>query len=295
MLEHGTSLQALYKYGKDILIQAGIDDARTDAWLLMEHVMGISRSYYFVHREDEADPVLARQYTELVKKRSAHTPLQYLTGEAWFYGNCFFVSPDVLIPRQDTENLVEEAERHLQSGMRILDMCTGSGCILLSLLKNHPDVSGTGTDLSDSALAVARINRSRLHVSEDRAAFFQGNLFDAVPPDMQFDMILSNPPYIASDVIPALDPEVRDHEPRLALDGRNDGLFFEEKIAEAARQYFHADRECWLFLEIGYDQGMKMCESLKRLGYANVRILKDFGGNDRIACGSYRIGQKGVI
>ncbi|MGN0362917.1 MAG: peptide chain release factor N(5)-glutamine methyltransferase [Bilifractor sp.] len=285
---HRTSFQTLYAYGKELLIKADIADAATDAWLLMEYVMGISHSYFFVHREDPVGPVPAGKYIALVQKRSAHVPLQYLTREAWFFGNCFYVTPDVLIPRQDTENLVEEADRHLQSGMRILDMCTGSGCILLSLLKRHPDVSGTGADLSEAALSVARVNRERLHISETRAGFFQGDLFDAIPSGEKYDMILSNPPYIASDVIPGLDPEVRDHEPHIALDGQKDGLYFEEKIADAARQYFCADRECWIFLEIGYDQGRRMDGVLRRLGYQNVHILKDFGGNDRIACGSYQ-------
>ncbi len=282
------SFRSWYLHGVSQLSASGIDDAKTDAWLLMEYAAGISHSWYLLHREEPMHPDAAAKYERLLTERSRHIPLQYLTGQAWFYGNCFSVTPAVLIPRQDTETLVEEAEKVLKSGMHILDMCTGSGCILLSLLKENPEVTGTGADLSPEALNVARANRKALDIPDERAAFCCGDLFTALPSEEEYDMILSNPPYIRTDVIAGLEPEVRDHEPFQALDGHENGLYFEEKIADEARQHFRRGSDGYLFLEIGYDQGSDMRRTLERLGYRNIRVTKDLGGNDRVAGGTFR-------
>lgn len=281
------SFRDWYHYGIRMLSASGIADSETDGWLLMEHAAGITRSWYLLHGEEPLPADAAAEYSRLLTERSRHIPLQYLTGKAWFYGNCFSVSPAVLIPRQDTETLVEEAEKVLESGWHILDMCTGSGCILLSLLKKCPDVTGTGTDLSPEALDIARKNRNALDIPEDRAVFYCGDLFEALPAGEEYDVILSNPPYIRTEVIAGLDPEVRDHEPHQALDGHEDGLYFEEKIADEARRHFRKGQKGYLFLEIGYDQGTDIQRILERLGYHDIRITKDLGGNDRVAGGCY--------
>ena len=276
-----------YHYGIRLLSASGIADAKTDVWLLMEHATGITRSWYLLHGDESMPADAAAEYSRLLTERGRRIPLQYLTGQAWFYGNCFSVSPAVLIPRQDTETLVEEAAGILETGWHILDMCTGSGCILLSLLKSCPNVTGTGTDLSPEALDIARKNRRALGVQEDRAVFYCGDLFEALPAGEEYDVILSNPPYIPTGVIDGLDPEVRDHEPYQALDGHEDGLYFEEKIAEEARRHFRKGQKGYLFLEIGYDQGTDIRRILERLGYHDICITKDLGGNDRVAGGRY--------
>ena len=239
------------------LQKQGVEEARQDAWLLLEHVCGISHSTYFVHSEDEMPKEQQEQYEALVRKRGEHIPLQQLTGEAWFYGIPFFVNEHVLIPRQDTEILVEEALRGLPKDARILDLCTGSGCILISLLVTREDCTGIGADLSEKAL------------QGGRASFVKSNLFENI--EGTFDVIASNPPYIRTDVIETLMPEVRDHEPRMALDGSADGLVFYRKITEQAGSYLKEGGK--LCFEIGYDQG------------DDVQVLKDLAGLDRVVTG----------
>jgi release factor glutamine methyltransferase len=211
----------------------------------------------------------------------------------------FVVSRDVLIPEQDTENLVEEALRHLEDGSRILDLCTGSGCILLSLLHYSNDCVGVGTDISSPALQIAMQNADSLGLS-DRAMWLQGDLFEALPgtsgstsgseegiadndfsrPE-KYDMIIANPPYIRTDVIETLAPEVRCAEPRLALDGGEDGLdFYRRIIREAPAHMVIGGR---IMLEIGYDQAAEVTALLQEAGYYGIEVIRDYGGNDRIA------------
>ena len=214
---------------------------------------------------DPMDDAAAESFQLYLKKRLEHIPVQQITGEAWFCGYSFYVTEDVLIPRQEV--LIEEALRVLRPGMKILDMCTGSGCILLSLLKGRA-VTGCAVDLSEAALSVARENSRRLEIGEDQVTFIHSDLFSVV--DGEYDMIVTNPPYIPTDVC-------------MALDGREDGLYFERKIAEDARAYLKKD--AMIFMEIGYDQGEAMREILQSLGYEDVRIVRDLGGNDRVAIG----------
>ena len=259
------------------LRQRGIADAKTDAWLLMEYAANIDRSFYYMHMYEEMPEEDREDYRNLVIRRGEHVPAQYLTGEAWFYGRSFRVNPDVLIPRQDTEVLVEEALKRIIPGMRILDLCTGSGCILLTILK-EASVSGVGTDISPAALRMAELNRKRLKA---KAGWIESDLFEKV--GGRFDMILSNPPYIAAGVIPELDPEVRDHEPRQALDGGEDGLDFYRRIVREAPEYLKPGG--WLCLEIGYDQGESLRSLLREVGFSSVEIIKDLAGLDRVAAG----------
>lgn len=271
------SLKAWLNYGKGYLENRGIGEAGTDAWLLLEFAANISRSYYFMHMHDLLDEKDAAEYRKLLVRRGQRIPVQYLTGEAWFYGYPFRVSEQVLIPRQDTEILVEEALKRIVPGMRILDLCTGSGCILISVLK-EASVTGVGTDISPEALRLAEENAARLGV---RAVWAESDLFRNV--GGTFHLIVSNPPYIPTSVISGLEPEVKDHEPRRALDGGEDGLAFYRRITEEAGEYLEPGG--WLCLEIGYDQGPALEALLKENGYADVEIIRDLAGLNRVAAG----------
>jgi len=204
----------------------------------------------------------------------------------------FEVNKDVLIPRQDTEVLVEEVLRELHDGMHVLDLCTGSGCILLSLLHYSNDCTGVGADISPEALQTARRNAGRIlqksaEEKEPQAVFRMSDLFLGIPAEEKFDIIVSNPPYIRTDVIDTLMPEVKDYEPLSALDGREDGLFFLQKIVSQAGEWLYGGG--MLYLEIGYDQGEAVRRLMEAEGYDQVEILKDYAGNDRVAKGVKRI------
>lgn len=272
------TLKELLDSGILYLTGKGIEEAATDAWLLLEEVFQISRSWYFAHSDTAAEEQKARRYESLLEQRGQRIPLQHLTGKTWFYGLPFTVNAHVLIPRQDTEILVEEALKRAKPGMKILDMCTGSGCILLSVLSNCPSVMGTGVDLSEKALETARKNAADLKIE---AEFLHSDLFEQV--EGSFDLILSNPPYIRTDVIPTLMPEVRDHEPWMALDGKEDGLYFYRKILEQAGAYLIPGG--WLCFEIGYYQGEDLRALMQRQGLEQIEIVKDLAGLDRVAVG----------
>ena len=274
------TLSGLLREGREALQAAGIPEWDLDAWYLLEYAAHCTRNEYFLRPEKEVLPQEKQLYRTLIRKRSAHIPLQYLTGSQEFMGLSFFVDENVLIPRQDTEILVEEALRALGSGMRVLDVCTGSGCILLSLLKLCAGLEGTGTDLSEKALQVAGENARRLGVE---ASFVQGDLFE--PVSGKYDCIVSNPPYIASREVDALMEEVRDHEPRMALDGGEDGLYFYRKIAVQSPKYLN-DRGR-IFLGIGFDQGEAVA-GLLAPAFDEVRIVQDLAGLDRVVCGILR-------
>ena len=202
----------------------------------------------------------------------------------------FFVNDKVLIPRQDSECLVEEAMRYVQDGSDILDLCTGSGCLLLSLVHYKNGCRGIGVDISEAALEVAKRNLSALEESGGlnggSVRFIAGDMFDALAGlDKRFDCIISNPPYIRSDVIPTLMPEVCDHEPRIALDGGADGLTFYRIIAECAPRYLTRDGR--VFLEIGFDQAADVAQILATAGFTDIAVVKDYAGNDRVVSAKY--------
>ena len=288
----------LLNKGVAMLRQEGIADADTDGWYLLEYASGMSRNDYFLHMEEEASGELAEAYGKLLEKRCTRIPLQYLTGEQEFMGLTFCVNEHVLIPRQDTETLAELALDILERGeipeeagrgqARILDMCTGSGCILLSVLhfaarsleSTGAALSGTGADLSEEALAVAAQNAERLGI---RAEFIRGDLFENI--SGRYGMILSNPPYIRSAEIETLQEEVRLHDPREALDGREDGLYFYRCIVDEARKYLLPGG--YLIFEIGYDQAEDVTGLMRRAGYAGIQVKKDLAGLDRVVYGRY--------
>lgn len=278
----------VYEKGKRALAAAGIEEADLDARLLLEFVCGTDRNTLLAHGDREVSSEEESAYCGLTGKRANRIPLQHLTGTQDFMGLEFAVNEHVLIPRQDTEILVEEALHALHDGMRILDMCTGSGCILISLLHYSNDCTGVGADISAEALQVAKKNAQRLFGdragTESRCQFVQSDLFENVKG--QFDMIVSNPPYIPTDVIDTLMPEVREHEPRRALDGSADGLLFYKKILEGSAE--HLKKGGMLFFEVGFDQGEAVGSLLELAGYLEVHVIKDYAGLDRVVCGIRR-------
>lgn len=274
------TLGELFQEGKKALQAARIGEWELDAWYLLEAVTGSTRSGYYLYQDRPVEHEEIRRYRELVRKRSGHVPLQYLTGIQEFMGYPFYVNEQVLIPRQDTEVLVEEAIKYIARGSKILDLCTGSGCILLSILKLVPGIRGTGADLSEGALGIARKNQESLGVE---ASFLQSDLFEQL--EGKFDYILSNPPYISSAVIDTLMEEVREHEPRMALDGGADGLVCYRKIIGQSPAYLKPGG--MLFLEIGYDQA-EAVRTLMEQAFADIQVVKDLAGLDRVVYGRLR-------
>lgn len=260
------------------LTAANVPDAEIDAWYLFEYVTGMNRSSYFLRMNEPMPEEQQQELIRLVKRRSERIPLQYITGTQEFMGYSFLVSPATLIPRQDTEILVEEVS-HVAEGKRVLDLCTGTGCILLSLAKLCHLAKATGTDISAEALETAKRNAERLQV---QAEFYCGDLFQAVPEDECFDIIVSNPPYIPSAVIETLMPEVKEHEPMSALDGDADGLKFYREIIKNANKYL--TKEGQIFFEIGCEQGAEVSALLVEQGFRNIRVIKDLAGLDRVVC-----------
>lgn len=270
-----------YDAGKRLLTEAGLEEAALDARLLLEHVCGTNRNDLLVHGDREVTSQMQEQYFDNISRRQARIPLQHITGVQEFMGLEFNVNEHVLIPRQDTEILVEEVMKDEYDGSRILDMCTGSGCILISLLHYSNCCEGVGVDISADALQVAVENAGKLLAEEKRPAFIESNLFEKV--DGTFDIIVSNPPYIRTAVIDTLMPEVRKHEPMLALDGSTDGLFFYRKIVEEAPTYLNKGGR--LYFEIGHEQGTEVSELMENAGFMQVRVIKDYAGLDRVVSG----------
>lgn len=272
---------ALYRLGVEKLKEAQIKEAKLDARLLLEEVCGTNRNDLLVHEKNPVSEENYNCYVNYIEKRSRHIPLQHILGYQEFMGLHFIVTPDVLIPRQDTETLVEEVMRFLHDGMRILDVCTGSGCILLSLLKYSNDCIGTGCDLSEKAVLVAEENARALGIS---AEFVQSDLFENITG--RYEMIVSNPPYIASEEIPALMEEVREHDPLMALDGGKDGLYFYREIIKQAGDYLYPGG--MLFFEIGCGQAADVSGYMRQAGYQDITICKDLSGLDRVVSGVYK-------
>lgn len=267
-----------FERGSKVLDTAGIAESKLDAWYLLEQATKIDRNFYYVHGNNEMLEEQQKEFEIAVKKRAEHIPLQYIIGEQQFMGIDFKVNSNVLIPRQDTEILVEQALKVIRPGMQVLDLCTGSGCIIISIMKNIDDITGYGVDISKQALLVAKEN-ARLNsvvVNWQRSDMFE-NINET------FDMIVSNPPYIPTKVIDTLMPEVRDFEPVEALDGKEDGLFFYRKIVEQSSEYLNPNG--YLYMEIGHDQGEAVSQMMVDAGYKDVQVVKDLAGLDRVVKG----------
>ena len=248
------TLEEAYGFGKRTLEEHKIADASIDAWILLEYITKISRAMYYANPKREMTGEQKTQYKYFVEERAKRISLQHLTKEQEFMGLSFEVNEHVLIPRQDTEVLVETVLEDLEENMRVLDICTGSGCILISLLKIMRGVKGVGVDISEEALEVARRNAQK-HDME--AVFIQSDLFENV--------------------------EVKLHDPMLALDGKEDGLYFYRKIIKESRKYLKRNGK--LYFEIGNTQGEEVKTLMEEEGFTNVKIKKDLAGLDRVVCG----------
>ncbi len=285
----------LYEDGMRQLADADVKEAELTARLMLEYLCHTDRNYLLAHGEERVTGEIAEQYGGMITERAKHIPMQYITNEQDFMGLKYYVNQNVLIPRQDTECLVEEAMREIQDGMAVLDLCTGSGCIIISLMKYKNNLRGVATDISERALEVARRN-SLEHGVTEQLRLVQSDLFEGAEEIRnalrfltdagtqgsadRFDFILSNPPYIRSDVIEGLDAEIREHEPRIALDGTADGLYFYRKIAKQAGDFLVSGGR--IFFEIGYDQGQAVSDILAEYGYRDIKVIQDLAGLDRV-------------
>lgn len=269
-------------YGERKLEEAGVPEAKLNGWLLLEYVSGCTRSHYLAYPNEKLPEKVEQDYLEVLKLRCKRIPLQYITGVQEFMGHTFFVDDQVLIPRQDTELLVEETLKYLKPGMRFLDLCTGSGCILLSLLLGCPETQGVGADISPGALKVAGKNQERLGQNLN-ALLLESDLFEEI--EGSFDVIVSNPPYIKRQEIGELMDEVRLYEPLSALDGHEDGLYFYRRIAKESPAYLKAGGK--LYLEIGCEQGLLVSKLLEEQGFCEIEVKKDLSGLDRVVIGTY--------
>lgn len=288
----------LVKEGEYKLSSAGCMNAKGDAEELFCFVASTDRVGLFLRAEEEVDEETESKYRELISRRASHVPLQHITGRQEFMGFNFKVTPDALVPRQDTETLVTEAARLIQQMPRkkqtfmrklmkaeevtILDLCCGSGVIGISLAKICADIKVIGTDISEKALALAAENANALRAKVD---FYQGDLFGALEnkacKDLKFDMIVSNPPYIRTNMIGILQDEVKKHEPTAALDGGRDGLDYYRQIVAKAADFLKPGG--WLLFEIGHDQGEDLRKMLRDAGkYTPAEVIKDLPGRDRV-------------
>ena len=287
MKQKTLTLKQLYKVGTVKLAEEGIEEFSLDAWYLLEYVTGVSKAMYFAEPERAVSEENADRYIDCIRRRAAHIPLQHITGEQEFMGYPFCVNEHVLIPRQDTEILVEEAIQVMRPKMKILDMCTGSGCIVLSILKMcrekyyMTELQGIGADVSEEALKVARENGRRLEVP---VTWIQSDLFAKIPEEEKYDVIVSNPPYIETAVIDTLQEEVRLHDPYIALDGKEDGLYFYRRIISEAGKYLKPQGK--LMFEIGCEQAKAVEELMKNAGYEQITVKKDLAGLDRVVYGT---------
>ena len=318
------TLQSLLTGGRRLLEGAKVPEPELDAKYLLLEAFRTDPVHFLMDRcrelpEDERILEMAERYRQMIQMRMRRIPLQQILGTQAFMGLTFFVDRHVLVPRQDTEALVELVlKEHPGDGEAVLDLCTGSGCIAISLALLGRYGKVVGVDLSPKALKVAARNRGQLLQQEQaeqreqtgrqeqaerreqtgrqeqaerrqqpgrRACpveLLEGDLFSPFAPGRDvFDILTANPPYIPTQVIEGLEPEVKDHEPRMALDGSEDGLAFYRRIASESGAYL--DKGAAVYLEIGYDQGAAVCQILERAGFTELRVVKDAAGNDRVA------------
>lgn len=283
----------LVKEGEYRLSKAFCMDAKIDAEELFCFLTGTDKVGLFLKAEEEVDTETEEKYFELIDKRAQRVPLQHITGEQEFMGHKFKVSPDVLIPRQDTETLVTEAAKIIQETPReklsfleklkrakeweVLDLCCGSGAVGISIMKICSNVRMTASDISEKALKVAETNAKELHT---KVRFLQGDMFEPHE-GKKFDMIVSNPPYIKTLMISILQEEVKSHEPIQALDGGSDGLDFYRIIVSRAAD--HLKKDGFLIMEIGHDQGEDLRKMLRDDGrYTPAEVIRDLPGKDRV-------------
>lgn len=293
-------------YAIKLLKEANVETPEIEAGVMFCHVLNCSRAYIYSHDDRMLEDSEVKALNHMLVERKQGTPLQYLVGYAEFMSLPFIVGPEVLIPRQDTEILVEKCLEIINnmasyrnekvsyndlnieknnSTIRVLDMCTGSACIAVSIAHYFPQSCITACDISEDALRIAETNVKQNEV-QDKVTLCQGDLFEALDREHMFDLIVSNPPYIETDVISQLQSEVRDYEPYIALDGGQDGLYFYRKIIAGAPK--HLNRRGILAFEIGYNQTESVSNLMKN-EFCNISVLKDIGGNDRVITGELNL------
>jgi len=307
--------EALF-YGEKFLEKGGIAESKTDAWLLFEYVTNINRTRFFMDSTNQMPEEEFEKYKALLEKRKMHYPLQYITHIQQFMGYEFYVDESVLVPRPETEELVNLAEDmisesfkvkslpqnvgqkkieqefiknsnsaidyttdEISGNINILDMCTGSGCIGISLALYSSNADVTAVDISEAALSVAKKNAESLNAKVD---FIKSDLFENLS-GKKFDIIVSNPPYIETGELKVLMDEVIKHEPVLALDGMEDGLYFYREIIKDSVNFLNPGGK--LLFEIGYNQGRSVSDMMKQAGFLDIKVIKDLSGLDRIVCG----------
>lgn len=264
-----------------MLARQGFVTAALDAKLLAGHVLGLDALGLALRESDVAPEHAVMALAPLLQRRLGGESVARIIGYKQFYGLDFVLSPATLEPRPDTELLVDLALLALPPRGKLLDLGTGTGCIPIAVLANRPEALGLATDLNPLALEIAAENARRHGVAE-RLSLRQGDWFGAVTGEEMFDLILSNPPYIASSVVDTLAPEVRDFDPRLALDGGADGLAPYRVIADEASRFLRVNGQ--VLVEIGYDQGEAVAALFRAAGFANVAVHKDLAGLDRVVC-----------
>lgn len=284
MMSESWTIGKVVRWATDDFRARGIDSPRLDAELVIAQALGTTRVQLIIDSERPLDPGELGAIRELVKRRRTREPVAYLRGEREFYGRPFRVDRRVLVPRPDTEALIDVAisrTRFCALSMRALDLCTGSGCVGITLAKERPTSRVYCTDLSEDAVAVARENALRLGAYN--ASVWAGDLFGAIDPGWRFDLITANPPYIPTKTVDTLDADIKDHEPRLALDGGVDGLQVAARIIHEAPAHLASGGV--LALEIGDDQGPAVADLLAKRGFGDVRVDKDYARRDRVVSG----------
>ena len=270
--------EALFE-ASQVLRTAGVPESRREAGSLLAHVIQKDRTFLISRAEEKLDSKALQDFREVVKRRALGEPLQYITGHQDFYGRAFRVTPDVLIPRPETELLVESA-LGLMNGSRFCDVGTGSGCIAVTLLCERSNSRGIGIDVSPAALVVAKENAIAQGVDQ-RIDFVVSDCFDSLPQGSPpFDLIVSNPPYVAAGVVAGLQREVKDHEPMVALTPGTDGLSIIRRLITEASQFLRKDGH--LLLEIGFDQGESVSELVEGSKFHLLGIRPDLQGFPRI-------------
>ena len=274
-----TSYRKLFAKALDLLKSSGIENVEYDIKAILTDTFGLDLNKFILDMDNEFEPDkdLEAKYLSRIEKRKMHIPLQYIINKQNFYGLDFYVDESVLIPRYDTENIVDRIVKDCKENkcLSVLDLCTGSGCIAVSLKKCGFE-KVYAADISDKALAVAKHN-SKLNNAD--IIFLQSDLYENFPKEIRFDIIVSNPPYISTDEIARIEKQVRDFEPKLALDGGRDGLDFYKKIINLSKNFLNNKGR--LYLEIGYDQSKDVVDLAKKEGYDNIVIIKDLSGRDR--------------
>ena len=281
MAVEGIPLKQLIKESVLKLEQAGIADAKTDVFLLLEEAAGITKAGYLLDPDRELSASESELFDGFLERRMQHEPCQYIIGCTEFYGLPFFVNEHVLIPRQDTELLVEEALKMTEEDSKVLDLCTGSGAIAVAIKHSRPGTAVTALDLSKEALETAKKNAEQNGCGIE---FSESDLFDVLDEERKFDVIVSNPPYISEAEYETLMPEVKDHEPSLALLAGEEGLdIYRRLITEAPRYLVKGGA---LLVEIGCSQAEAVSRLFKENGFKEIKVIKDLAGLDRVVSGT---------